>query len=254
MENSEFKKVLKEINSGFYENKKIIDDAIKEELTKGNSINKEKLEEIFKNFDIISNEEHNLENKNIAVYYSGRPEVTLTYILDSIIYNNKITICTEEYNIINEVLITIILESIKKCKFKNEWIDYKTDYNEIYLRNNQNSFDKIIYIGDYFEYEKFRFFFKTTVEYNNYGYIKIFLDKSKYKDEYKKIIKYTYIENIYLEVYDDIQECIEESKEVDFIVVYIEDAKIADKFQKELNAEKILINKFPYDYKFEVKR
>lgn len=254
MKNSEFKKILIEINSGLKENKKIIDEAINEELTKGNSINIQKLEEILKDFDIISNDEHNLENKSIAVYYSGKPEVTLTYILDSIIYNNKITLCTTENKIINEVLITIILESIKKCKIKNEWIDYKSDYNEIYLRNNENNFNKIVYVGDYFEYEKFKFFFKTPIEYNNYGYIKLFLDKSKYKDEYKKIIKYTYIENIYLEVYDDIQECIEESKEVDFTVLYVDDRKILDKLQKKLKSKKIFTNEFPYEYKFEVKR
>lgn len=255
MEKTEFKKFLKEINNGISLNKRIIDQAINEELSKGNSINLDKIKQIIKDFEIISEQEHKPENKSIAVSYSGKPEITLTYILDSIIYNNKITLCITENKIINEVLVSIILESMKNCKIKNQWINYNFNYNEIYLRDNEKYFHKIVYIGDYFEYERFKEFFKKKVEYNNYGYIKLFMDKSKYKEEYKKIMKYTYVENIYLEVYDEIQECIFESKEEDFTVLFVDDFKLINMLQKELKAKEVLINTFPYDeYKFKVNR
>lgn len=255
MESVELKKLLEEINGGIKKNKKILDEAIKEELSKGNSVHIDKLKEILKNFEKISEEVHKPENKSIAVCYSGKPEITITYIIDSIIYNNKITLCISGNKVINEILITIILESMRNCKIRNQWINYKPNYNEIYLRDNEKYFNKIVYIGDYFEFERFKTFFKKKVEYNNYGYIKLFMDKSKYKEEYKKIMKYAYIENIYVEIYDDIQECILESKPTDFTIIYVDDFKIVNQLQKELKSKEVLINTFPFDeYKFKVNR
>ena len=255
MESVEFKKLLEKINSGIKKNKNVLDEAINEELSKGNSVNIDKIKEILKDFEEISEKEHNFENKSVAVCCSGKPEITITYILDSIIYNNKITLCISGNKVINEILITIILESMRECKIKNQWINYKSNYNEIYLRDNERYFNKIVYIGDYFEYERFNSFFKKQVEYNNYGYIKLFMDKSKYKEEYKKIMKYAYIENIYVEIYDDIQECILESKPTDFTIIYVDDFKIVNQLQKELKSKEVLINTFPFDeYKFKVNR
>lgn len=42
MESVEFKKLLEEINGGIKKNKKILDEAIKEELSKGNSVHIDK--------------------------------------------------------------------------------------------------------------------------------------------------------------------------------------------------------------------
>lgn len=252
MEKVVFNNLLKEINKGLKLNKKIIDQALNKEMSKGNTVRLERITNILKDFENIEGKN---EAQSIAVCYSGAPEITVTYILDSILYNNKITLCVNEYKIINEVLITIIVESMKKLNIKNLWINYSSSYNEIYLRDNEKNFDKIVYIGDYFEYERFKYFFKKDVEYNNYGYIKLFMDKSKFKNEYKEIMKYAYIENIYLEIYDDIQEFIAESKKVDFAIAYIADFKIINKLQKEIKSGELLINNFPFDsYKFKIVR
>lgn len=252
MEKIVFNNLLKEINKGLKLNEKIINQALNKEMSKGNTVGLERITNILKDFE-------NIEGKNealsIAVCYSGTPEITVTYILDSILYNNKITLCVNEYKIINDVLITIIVESMQKLNIKNLWINYSSSYNEIYLRDNEKNFDKIVYIGDYFEYERFKYFFKKDVEYNNYGYIKLFMDKSKFKNEYKEIMKYAYIENIYLEIYDDIQEFINESKKVDFAVAYIADFKVINKLQKEIKSSELLVNNFPFDsYKFKIVR
>lgn len=252
MEKVLFNNLLKEINNGLKLNKKIIDQALNKEMSKGNTVRLERITNILKDFENIEGKN---EAQSIAVSYSGAPEITVTYILDSILYNNKITLCVNEYKIINEVLITIIVESMQKLNIKNLWINYSSSYNEIYLRDNEKNFDKIVYIGDYFEYERFKYFFKKDVEYNNYGYIKLFMDKSKFKNEYKEIMKYAYIENIYLEIYDDIQEFIAESKKVDFAVAYIEDFKAINKLQKEIKSGELLVNNFPFDsYKFKIVR
>lgn len=253
MEISEFEKLLNEIIDGIKCNKRTIEQAINEELSKGNFIKTEKIIEIIEEYK--KENEHKQENEKIAVCFDGKPEITITYILDSIIYNNNVTLCINGNKIINKVLINIILESFINCKIKNKWINYDSNFNEIYLKDNEKYFDKIVYIGDFFEYERFKSFFKKEVEYNNYGYIKLFMDKSKYKEEYNKIMKYTYVENIYLEVYNDIQDFINESKKEDFAIVYVDDFKLVNQIQKELKAEELLVNNFPYEnYKFKIKR
>lgn len=252
MDKAQFNSLLKEIKDGIKLNKKIIDTAVKEELSKGVNINVESILGVINSFENI--EIPKPENKTFAVTYSGKPEITITYMLDSILYNNKVTLCANGINSVNEVLYAIFKESLNGAKIRNQWVEYSSNYNEIFLRDNQDKFEKLIYIGDYFEYEKFKYFFKKDVEYNNYGHIKLFMDKTKYKDEYKKIFKFSYMENISLEIYDDIDDFISESREEDFAVIFA-DFQIINKIQKTLRANEILVNTFPYDsYKFKIER
>lgn len=253
MEKSVLKRLTQEIRSGIKENKKTIDKVLNEELSKGNPINIERVTDIIKEYDDIAQVDIP-ENTSIAVCYSGKPEITMAYILDSIIYNNNITLCVNEYKAITEVLVKIVTESLKQMGIRNNWIDYKSNYNEIYLRDNQDDYQKIIYIGDFFEYEKFKYFFKKDVEYNNFGYIKLFIDKVKYKEEYKKITKYAYMENIFLEVYNDAEDFISESREQDYSIIMAE-MDVVNKIKRELRSGELLINAFPYDdYKFRIER
>lgn len=252
MENTVFKSLLKEIKNGIKTNKNVLDKAIQEAMSKGEFISIDKLVDLIDSYADVQVDVP--EGKNIAVTYTGKPEITLTYMLDSILYNNRVTLCTNGNKAITEILYTILNEGFVNLKIKNQWVEYDSNYNEIFLKENQNKFDKIVYIGDYFEYERFKVFFKKQVEYNNYGYIKLFIDKVKYSEEYKKIIKYTYVENIALEVYDDIDDFIRESREEDFAVIFA-DFQAINKIQKELKAEEILFNTFPYDsYKFKIER
>lgn len=252
MESIIFRNLLREVKDGIKSNKKVLNDAIQEAMSKGEFINLDKLIELISSYE---NMQVNVpEGKKIAVSYSGKPEITLNYMLDSILYNNRVTLCANNNKPITEILYTILNESLVNLKIKNQWVDYNSNYNEIFLKDNESNFDKIIYIGDYFEYERFKDFFKKEVEYNNYGYIKLFMDKSKYSDEYKKIVKFTYVENIALEVYDDVDDFISESRKEDFAVIFA-DFKLINKIQKEVKAEEILFNTFPYDsYKFKIER
>lgn len=252
MENAVFKSLLKEIKDGIKINKNVLDKAIQEAMSKGEFIKIDKLVDLINSYEDVQVEVP--EGKNIAVSYTGKPEITLTYMLDSILYNNKTVLCANSNKAITEILYTILNESLVNLKIKNQWIEYNSNYNEIFLRDNQNKFDKIVYIGDYFEYERFKSFFNKEVEYNNYGYIKLFMDKVKYQEEYKKIVKYTYVENIALEVYDDLDDFISESREEDFAVIFA-DFQLINKIQKGLKANEILVNTFPYDsYKFKIER
>lgn len=252
MESVIFRNLLREIKDGIKLNKNILDKAVQEAMSKGEFIKIDKLIELIDSYQEVVVKVP--EGKKIAVSYTGKPEITLTYMLDSILYNNKIVLCANSNKPITEILYTILNESFVNLKIKNQWVEFNSNYNEIFLRDNESNFDKIIYIGDYFEYEKFKSFFKKNVEYNNYGYIKLFIDKVKYQEEYKKIVKFTYVENIALEVYEDVDDFISESREEDYAVIFA-DFNLINKIQKCVRAEEILVNTFPYDsYKFKIER
>lgn len=252
MESVIFRNLLREIKDGIKFNKNVLDKAIQEAMSKGEFIKIDKLIELIDSYqDVVVKVP---EGKKIAISYTGKPEITLTYMLDSILYNNRIVLCANSNKPITEILYTILNESLVNLKIKNQWVEYNSNYNEIFLRDNESKFDKIIYIGDYFEYERFKSFFKKNVEYNNYGYIKLFIDKVKYQEEYKKIVKFTYVENIALEVYEDVDDFISESREEDYAVIFA-DLNLINKIQKGVRAEEILVNTFPYDsYKFKIER
>lgn len=251
MEKTEFKSLLKEIRSELNMNKNMLDKVLNEEMCKGNSINLQKVANIIRDYE--NTEDFNQENQKIAVYYSGDPQITITYILDSIIYNNNITLCVKEYRRFNDILIECIKNAFVNCKIENKWINYNSSYNEVYLKDNSKYFDKFVYVGDYFEYMQFKSFVKKDVEYNNFGSVKLFINQAEYKDDYTKIINYSSKENIFLEVYDDIQEFINESKDENFSVVF-GDMDVLKTVRKGLKGE-MLFNAFPYDdYKFTISR
>lgn len=253
MDKETFINLINEIENAIRQNKKKIDQALDKEMSKGNILNIKRVFDILNDYKQMNS--YSNEGKSIAVCYQGRPEITVGYILDSILFNNQVTLCINENKIINDVIVTIIVDTMRKLNIKNLWINYRSTYNEIYLRDNEKDYQKIIFIGDFYEYEMFKSFFKKDVEYNNYGYIKLFIDKDKQPDEYKKIMNHAAKENLFIEAYTDIDDFVNESKQNDFAIAYVSDFKDINKLQKLIKAEELLINTFPYDtYKFKINR
>ena len=95
---------------------------------------------------------------------------------------------------------------------------------------------------------------RTNVEYNNYGYIKIFIDRTKFASEYNDITTFAYRENIVLEKYDDVEDFISESREEDYAVIFGDNNEI-NKIKRGLRSGELLINAFPYNaYEFKINR
>lgn len=253
MELSEFRIVAKEIENGIMKNRRNIEEAMNQENSKGNVVNLNKVIRIIKRYE-DSETDMTPENEKIAVCYTGKPEITITYILDSIMHNNNVTLCISDNQIFNDILIKIIIESIRSTRFSNEWINYNTNYNEVYIRDNIRHIDKVVYVGDYFEWQRLKSFLKKDVEYNNYGYIKIFIDRAKNSSEYNDIVTYSRKENIVLETYDDIDDFVSESKPEDYSVIFGSIEEI-NQIKRGLRSGELLINAFPYNsYEFKVNR
>ena len=251
MEKTRKLKLLKEILEGFNDNKTIINQAIDNEYDNGNFIELENLKKIINKYTlkIIENDIEN-QNKKRAIVCDGNPEIVLNAMLHSIVFENNIVIICNGYKIINEVINSIFNESIKMQNLKNIWIDYNNKYDEAFIINNQNSFEEIIYVGDYFEFENFKYGVKTKLIYNNFGYIKLYIDKSKNLNEYKEIMKYAYIHNIYIDIYNNLDDFLSEARSGDFGIAFVDNENI----EKCKNSKfgNLCINKIPFE-KYEFK-
>ncbi len=249
MDINTFKKIMNSIKDNFLANKKIIQEAINRDSENGYIVNFDNIvEEIRRSEnDIIENSRSGIENQEIAVIYKGHPEVTIYNIIDSIFFNNKIHFCPEGYEILSTIIIELTNSILKEFKIEKKFI-YIDNINNIIL--NQNSYDKIIYVGDYFEYENEQYNFDKELEYNSYGFLKVYIDKTKYKEEYKELTKYSYKKNISIEYYENISEFIENVNKGDTIIIY-ESLENIDKTLKNIRPKKVYTHdEFLNSYKF----
>ena len=162
MDKIQFDALLKEIKVGLESKKAEMQDVLIKERSKGISTKTDKILDVITDFEF--QRDFTPQKQSIAVCYLGNPEVTLTYILDSLARDNKITLCANEGKAVNEILINIVLAGMRKLKMKNQWINYNPNHNEIYLRDNEKYFSKIVYIGDFFEFDRFKSFFKKNAK------------------------------------------------------------------------------------------
>ena len=250
---SEYKDLLAEIGNGIKNHRRTIEEVANKEHSKGNSVNLNKVLNVLKRFQKID-EIPDSENERIAVCYTGNPEITITYILDSILYNNNVMLCISDNQDFNSILIKTIVDSVKNAIHSNDWINYNENYNELYIRDNKKYIDKVVYVGDYFEYERLKRFLKRDVKYNNFGYIKLFINRAENENEFNDIMQFSRKNNLTIEVYEDIDDFISESKETDYAVVF-GNRKELSRMKKEVRCKEMLINAFPYnEYEFKVVR
>lgn len=235
----ELNKIIKRIKNDFLENKKVIESCIKAELKNGNIVS---FDSFINEIECTQKEVLNINNKEykkeIAVIYDGRPETTLNIIINSIYFENKITFYAEGYELISTVIVELINKILEEVKIKGKFnLYHEIDIDDII--KNEEKYDKIMYIGDYFECEKIQGFLKKEIEYNSFGHIKAYIDKNKYLEEYKELMKSSYKNNINVEYYSDLEEFIDNVNNKDTIIVY-EENEILDDIIKKINPKKIL--------------
>ena len=80
--------------------------------------------------------------------------------------------------------------------------------------------------------------------------MKVYIDKTKYKEEYKELTKYSYKKNISIEYYENISEFIENVNKGDTIIIY-ESLENIDKTLKNIRPKKVYTHdEFLNSYKF----
>ena len=135
MDKLQFDSLLKEVKKGLEAKKDEMQDALIKERCKGISTKTDKMMDVITDFEF--QRDFTPQKESLAVCYLGNPEVTLTYILDSLAHDNKITLCVNEGKVFNQILVNVVLDSMRKLKMKNQWINYNPNHNEIYLRDNE---------------------------------------------------------------------------------------------------------------------
>ena len=81
--------------------------------------------------------------------------------------------------------------------------------NYQHLKDNQNTFDKVIYVGDYFNFKNLQYYITTTMQFSSYGHIKVYAGDSNIDSE---LTKFAYMNNIELEIYENFDEFFAELK------------------------------------------
>lgn len=248
MDKNTFNKIIIKVKELLSINEPNIQKCITEEANDGSIIKQEKIYQIIDSYGDVN--QFNSEELKIGICYSGNYEITLKYIIDSIIHSNSIVLA----NMLNERFTTLIVSifnaALEEVRVKSPIIKYNCSENELCDEKELNT---IIYIGIKGNFELFckEYEGNATIKYDSFECIKLVLDVSN-KDNrtiYSQIFAYCYHNNINLDRYNNIDELLEDNESTDYIVVYTnEEEKL-----KMIKYKKIWINSFPYDeYKFSI--
>ena len=155
------KNVLLGVIKGIEQNKWTLNKAIEEDKKIGYTEDLDKIKESINSY-LNYNPQltiQDIKNQsmdgygNIAIIYDGSVEITIESIIKVLYTHNNITLVPNLNLSINNCIVEIITQEMKKNKY-NVNIEICDDINKIY--SNQNMFDIAIFVGDKYEYKKFK--------------------------------------------------------------------------------------------------
>lgn len=192
---------------------------------------------------------------NIVAIFNGKPNITLSMILNAIKTHNRMLLCADNKFETSEIIVRIMKNVLKNNNQSELIIDINEGYQEVF--SSQEYIDKIIFIGSKYEYNNIRKKLYVDIEYNGYGYITLFYDNDDCITSIQNMKMYALNNLIELEIYHgEIQEDIERINYLklnDTVVIYSKDKNSIIKWIVEIKAEKIYVNKNPLaKYKFEI--
>ena len=256
------KRIINSILKNLDYNKKILEDAIaKDKKFSLQNIEIEQIKNIVKKYvnykEILTQEDiknHILDGiGNVAVVYEGNPYITVEMALKALYTHNNMIFFPNINSSFNTCLLTIFNESMKEYNYNIGFVIRELE--DIYI--NEKLLDIAIFIGNKYEYEKFKNKFKKDVIYNGYGNVPIYVDDVYFKEILIKIDKYAFTNNFSVYYYkeSDINDSINKINEIivnDVAIILTKDSKKAMELIDKIKARKIYINIYPFDdYKFE---
>lgn len=192
---------------------------------------------------------------NVVTIFNGKPNITLSMILNAIKTHNRMLLCADNKFETSEIIVRIMKNVLKNNNQSEFIIDVNDGYQEVF--SNQEYIDKIIFIGSKYDYNNIRKRVYVDTEYNGYGYITLFYDNDDCITSVQNMKMYALNNLIELEIYHgEIQEDIEKINYLklnDTVVIYSKDKNSIIKWIVEIKANKIYVNKNPLaKYKFEI--
>lgn len=260
----DIEKIINEFENEFEKNIMDILDAINKDYKKYNlKISTEELREQIKEIKeqpiyITETVETNCIVDgigNVVTIFNGKPNITLSMILNAIKTHNRMLLCADNKFETSEIIVRIMKNVLKNNNQSEFIIDVNDGYQEVF--SNQEYIDKIIFIGSKYDYNNIRKRLYVDTEYNGYGYITLFYDNDDCITSVQNMKMYALNNLIELEIYNgEIQEDIEKINYLklnDTVVIYSKDKNSIIKWIVEIKANKIYVNKNPLaKYKFEI--
>lgn len=249
MDKNTFNRIIIKVKELLNTNDKLFKECIAKEAEDGNTIDAKDVYRIIDSY--TDTNQFDVEGRRIGIRYSGNYQITLVYILDSIIHSNNIWLSNSLNERFTTFIVTIINTALEEFKINSPVIKYNYTEKELC---EESSLDTIIYIGVLGNFESFKLRYRgeADLKYSSFENIKLILDVSikENKSIYTKVFAYCYYNNINVERYNNIDELLEDNLSTDYIVAYVneDEAKLT-----LLKYKKIWINDFPYDgFKFEI--
>lgn len=200
--------------------------------------------ETYKNKEPIQN----VNKQVICVTYYANPYITINLCIQALLKKTSIIALTEDGLVnTNMILIKIfnqVLKDFKICKM----IDNKelTKEEKEYILKNQI---KVICVGNTNTYCYFKKNNKKELKYVPFRNMAIYCDDKNYSELQLELYKYAVKNGIEAEVYDDLEEfieCVQDDYKLELILVFTKNEKTKEILEKELENEKLYINKNPF--------
>lgn len=195
---------------------------------------------------------------NIAVVYNGDPYVTLRLAIKALKTHNNIVFFAKKYLAINTKIIETINILAQRMKYANRILSIEYNISEGTIFYNQNFFNMLIYIGEKREYQNFKKKLGIPSIYSGYGYVDVFIDSKKFKndildmDEYATD-NYIHINYYYESDYSSLSKFLNKYALTETFALFSEDSEIIYKYINGIKAKNIYINTAPFkDYKLDI--
>ena len=255
-------KVLDEIKNNFKNKKDIFQKAVKLDIDEWEY--ETNLDDLLDTIDSLKEKEYLLKKSKkeivtgigkVAILNSFNPISNLTAIISLIRTGNKPTLLLDDKILAtNKVMIELINDSLKNSKVKGAK-DYKVELIQIKKPEDfigyETKFDLLMFIGSFYEYQKFIKRIDIRSVLISFGEISIYVDA---QDEFEKVLadisKYAYKNEIKIKYYNgDLKEAIKEINEMQNIsktvAIFTKNIDQAFEFVGDIKAENIFINKDP---------
>lgn len=208
---------------------------------------------------IFSNDIYNipLSNKNVLIRYNGNPYLTLNLILLSLKNNFNILFLPIKKYSLNSIFIKVFNDILKNMRLYKS-LQISTDISDNEIFKFQEKFDELIYIGNVYNYTRFKENINIPITYNGFGTLEVYVDdETNFSKELYELNKYIYENNLDIHYFHSTQLkkaiLFENSYNNRYcFIIYSKDLDKAKKIASLINTKFLYINPSTLDYKFKL--
>jgi len=247
---TQWKEILKGIKNEIKDNKSTIYSM--NNIDKNHYKKQVSIEDLIKEIEKYEKEQfESSETKSFMYSYYGNPILTMNLLLKSIKYNIKAIFAIEDYMLaINSVLITIVNNVLQDNKI-GEMFNIQNLLEVQEVKKYSNKLDKILCIGNSFNYFLYTKNKIKNVEYEPFNAIDVYCDSEELEELQLKIYEFCQEEFIEIQIYDceNIDEAIRlfNHSVAAQGVLLTKTKEHIKKAKEEVKKVKMVINKNPFE-------